>query len=166
MDSLALPGPFQASVWVATSPRLGMCILGAQGTSPQDPRPTTGVGGRHTRPPPDRRSPRGGPGSPGEGMGQLQEGVVRAACGDKGGEGEARSSLERMLKTAAWQALGGCSQCAGAEGHALSPPLLQSPLLSPPLLRPLPLPTSLSQQPSVPMTLGAGFVGQRMLTAL
>lgn len=34
-----------------------------------------------------------GLGALGRGVGQPQEGVVRAACGDKGGEGEARSSF-------------------------------------------------------------------------
>ena len=74
--------------------------------------------------------------------------------------------LERMLKAAAWQAFGRCSQCAGAEGHDLPLPSSSLPSYRLHSCAPSLSPTSLSQQPHVPMTLGAGSVGQRMLTAL
>ena len=167
MDSLVLPGPFRASVWVAhESTTWDVHSWSSRNFSPrpqayhQSGCSAYKASTRQKEPPGRAWEPWGGDGSA---AGRCGQSCLRRQGWGRRGQ---ILVLEQMLKAEAWQALGGCGQCAGAEGHALPPPLLQSPLLSPPLLSPLPLPTSLSQQPPVPMTLGAGSVGQRMLTAL
>lgn len=131
MDSLVLPGPFRASVWVAhESTTWDVHSWSSRNFSPrpqayhQSGCSAYKASTRQKEPPGRAWEPWGGDGSA---AGRCGQSCLRRQGWGRRGQ---ILVLEQMLKAEAWQALGGCGQCAGAEGHALPPPSAVSPSIA------------------------------------